>query len=703
MPRTGGSTATGRTRGAREEQRLPPHPRDDDPAARHGQLDRCRPERRPPRRLDHDHPHRPVPPPARLPLAPARPVRPRPGVGQHEDQRLLPVRRRGARDPDGAAASPGIPIDHVIVVDFNSFKDLINAEGGITVNVPEPILSNRFDCPYSDRGALPASGRAGVFHRGPQHMDGERALIYSRIRENQLNPAENDLTRGARQQAVAQAATAKLTSFSTLLDLPFDGSSLMSPLATDLSAWQLIELGWVKFRASSSQALYCRLGGDATTSAGASVILPSEDNTKVLAMWAGLSAPQPPTSHVRAGLPDRSPAPVAQSARARCRAEPELPSSPSSTGAGPERRLLSRTRPRRPTEPPESPEEPTARVRRAASPSPCARRGRSRSSRSRSPCSGPRPDRARARAARRRRPRTPAGPARSCRGTPRKVPVRALVLVERHGRATVAARLLGLGSSLPRLLGAASPYSCPSRSTISRKQGASSNAASPVTALGRSGARRSRRTVAIVPAAPTRPPSANERSGPAAERPAPRERPPPPWARPCDHPTHAPRLARRPDPRRRRRARRAARLRRRPCGDDARRRGRAGGERRRLGGVARRRGGVRRQARRGRRRRAGRARAREPRRRACGPGRGAKRRRRLDRRRRRALDGLRPRLGDRARARASSSPAWFRCDRLHVSGYALLREPTALGGAAGGRARTCVGRRASRSTSRRGR
>jgi LCP family protein required for cell wall assembly len=189
----------------------------------------------------------------------------------------------------------GIAIDHVIVVDFNSFKNLINAEGGITVNVPEAIQSNRFDCPYATQARC-LQWKGWHFYRGPQHMDGERALIYSRIRENQLNPAENDLTRGARQQAVTQAATAKLTSFSTLLDLPFNGSSLMSPLATDLSAWQLIELGWVKFRASSSQALYCRLGGQATTSAGASVILPSEDNTKALATWAGLSAPQPPTT-----------------------------------------------------------------------------------------------------------------------------------------------------------------------------------------------------------------------------------------------------------------------------------------------------------------------------------------------------------------------------------------------------------------------
>ena len=45
----------------------------------------------------------------------------------------------------------GVPIDHVVIVDFNSFKDLIDAEGGITINVPEPILSNRFDCPYTTR------------------------------------------------------------------------------------------------------------------------------------------------------------------------------------------------------------------------------------------------------------------------------------------------------------------------------------------------------------------------------------------------------------------------------------------------------------------------------------------------------------------------------------------------------------------------
>jgi polyisoprenyl-teichoic acid--peptidoglycan teichoic acid transferase len=188
----------------------------------------------------------------------------------------------------------GIPINHVVVVDFNSFEQLIDAEGGVTINVPEKILSNRFDCPYSARRC--ESWPGWRFAKGPQHMSGHRALIYARIRENQLNPRDSDITRGARQQAVIQAATSNLTSVGTLAGVPFDGGKLMKPLTTDLSAAQLIQLGWEKFRANGKHALYCRLGGDATFSGGQSVILPSEDNRNVLSMWAGQSAPQPPTS-----------------------------------------------------------------------------------------------------------------------------------------------------------------------------------------------------------------------------------------------------------------------------------------------------------------------------------------------------------------------------------------------------------------------
>jgi polyisoprenyl-teichoic acid--peptidoglycan teichoic acid transferase len=189
----------------------------------------------------------------------------------------------------------GIPINHVVIVDFNGFEQLIDAEGGITINVPENILSNRFDCPYSTQTGCD-EWKGWRFHKGVQHMTGHEALIYSRVRENQLNPSDSDITRAEHQQAVIQAATSKLTSIGTLADVPFDGGKLMKPLTTDLTAWQLLQLGWEKFRSSGKHAIYCRLGGDATFSGGESVILPSEDNRNVLSMWEGDSAPQPPTS-----------------------------------------------------------------------------------------------------------------------------------------------------------------------------------------------------------------------------------------------------------------------------------------------------------------------------------------------------------------------------------------------------------------------
>jgi len=184
----------------------------------------------------------------------------------------------------------GLPIDHVIVVDFDQFKDLIDALGGITIDVPKPIHSNRFDCPYSQAKCQTWQGYR--FAKGVQHMNGARALVYSRIRENLLDPSETDITRGARQQAVIDAVTAKLGSVSTFFKLPFDGGSYVKPLTTDLSTAQLVQLGWVKFRASASSSLHCRLGGDFGAGGTGS---PSEDNPETIAEFLGKSAPQPPT------------------------------------------------------------------------------------------------------------------------------------------------------------------------------------------------------------------------------------------------------------------------------------------------------------------------------------------------------------------------------------------------------------------------
>jgi LCP family protein required for cell wall assembly len=189
-------------------------------------------------------------------------------------------------------ALTGLPIDHVIVVDFDGFKELIDAIGGIEVNVPKAILSNRFDCPY--KPARCAGWEGWRFEKGRQKMDGRRALIYARIRENRLDPSENDLTRGGRQQEVVEAMTDKIVGPSTFVRLPFIGDDLMTPLTTDLSPGQLLQLGWVKFRANASRALHCRLGGEPQSIGGESVLIATEENTAAIAMFMGRSAAQPP-------------------------------------------------------------------------------------------------------------------------------------------------------------------------------------------------------------------------------------------------------------------------------------------------------------------------------------------------------------------------------------------------------------------------
>lgn len=190
-----------------------------------------------------------------------------------------------------------IPINHVVVVNFADFKDLIDALGGIDVNVPRPIRSNHFDCPYPTQAQCDR-WKGWRFEKGVQHMNGERALVYSRIRENLLDPSETDFTRGARQQAVLNAVAAKFTSVGTLVRMPFSGSSFVKPLTTDLTAWQLLQLGWVKFRASDGSSVHCRLGGDF---GGGGTGSPSEDNPAAIAMFLGRSAPQPPTGQFAPG------------------------------------------------------------------------------------------------------------------------------------------------------------------------------------------------------------------------------------------------------------------------------------------------------------------------------------------------------------------------------------------------------------------
>lgn len=183
----------------------------------------------------------------------------------------------------------GMEINHIILLDMTSFKEVIDALGGIEVDVRSPAVT-KHECPYASAEKCRRWG-GWRFGRGRQHMDGKRARIYARIRKNDLNPGEGDLNRVGRQQQVLQATLAKMVGVGTFVRLPFIGDKLVSPLATDLSTAQVFQLGWLRFRASKDRTVYCRLGltGD------------GDDNAEVLLMFTGRSAIQPPSPLSGAG------------------------------------------------------------------------------------------------------------------------------------------------------------------------------------------------------------------------------------------------------------------------------------------------------------------------------------------------------------------------------------------------------------------
>jgi polyisoprenyl-teichoic acid--peptidoglycan teichoic acid transferase len=183
----------------------------------------------------------------------------------------------------------GFEVNHIILLDMTSFKDVIDALGGIDVDVRSPAVT-KHECPYPSARQCQRWG-GWRFGRGIQHMDGKRARIYARIRKNDLAPGEGDLNRTGRQQQVLQATLGKMVGLGTFVKLPFIGDDLVKPLATDLTTPQVFQLGWLRFRASKDRTTYCRLGvtGD------------GDDNAAVLLMFSGRSAVQPPSPVSGAG------------------------------------------------------------------------------------------------------------------------------------------------------------------------------------------------------------------------------------------------------------------------------------------------------------------------------------------------------------------------------------------------------------------
>ncbi len=101
----------------------------------------------------------------------------------------------------------GIDIDHWVILDFEGVEKLIDALGGIDIDIPYELSVPDWLYSNDDVNAVWVS-----FPPGPQHLDGYHAVAFGRYRN------DSDLYRVKRQQLVLQTALQRVFSMGLLND-----------------------------------------------------------------------------------------------------------------------------------------------------------------------------------------------------------------------------------------------------------------------------------------------------------------------------------------------------------------------------------------------------------------------------------------------------------------------------------------------------
>lgn len=119
----------------------------------------------------------------------------------------------------------GININYNVLVNFTSFKQAVDAVGGVTVDVPSQL--------YDPTMAWENGGNPVLAQPGTQIMDGTKALQYVRSRET-----SSDFARSQRQRAIIMALKDKVLTAGTLSN-PLKVSGLINAfgdnMVTDMS------------------------------------------------------------------------------------------------------------------------------------------------------------------------------------------------------------------------------------------------------------------------------------------------------------------------------------------------------------------------------------------------------------------------------------------------------------------------------------
>jgi LCP family protein required for cell wall assembly len=128
----------------------------------------------------------------------------------------------------------GVPINHLVEVNFEDFPQLIDAMGG--VDYTGGCIVSRID------GGFANGGYTLRLSKGTHHIDGKAALALARTRENLCAPSETDLQREEHQQALFSAMKSRLLSLSSFLRLPLIAWDAPPAIISDMSGPTLLGL-----------------------------------------------------------------------------------------------------------------------------------------------------------------------------------------------------------------------------------------------------------------------------------------------------------------------------------------------------------------------------------------------------------------------------------------------------------------------------
>ncbi len=157
-----------------------------------------------------------------------------------------------------------IPLHYYVRMNFNGFVSIVDAMGGITVDVAEPLHDENYPTP--DYGITTIDIPAGV-----QQMDGATALIYARSRYS-----TSDFDRSRRQQQIIAAIRDKLAQPRVWLRAPAIFGAALTAIATDIPQEEWPALALILIRSSVERAA---IGPEAVeeiiTAEGAQVLEPN--------------------------------------------------------------------------------------------------------------------------------------------------------------------------------------------------------------------------------------------------------------------------------------------------------------------------------------------------------------------------------------------------------------------------------------------